>query len=70
MNMIYRLLAALFLLSAPAQAQQAHPATHHRRTAPQPAATATPMAYYCASGNVVKYHASPTCRASIAAPPP
>ena len=42
------LLPCLLLLSHLAPAQQA----------PAPKA----VAYYCASGNVVKYHTSPTCR--------
>ena len=51
------------LLGTPAQAHRpapAHPAAH-RRVAAKPKA-AGPVAYYCASGYTVKYHASPTCR--------
>lgn len=52
---MHKLLLAL-LLAAPALAQQARPAK--RPAAPKPAA----VAYFCNSGNIVKYHASPTCR--------
>ena len=53
-----QLLLSLLLLSGVAQAQQpAHRAKHHAATRPTVA-----QAYYCASGNTVKYHASPTCR--------
>ena len=51
-----RLLPFLLLLGGLAQAQR--PA-HHPHAA-RPATTA--QAYYCASGNVVKYHSSATCR--------
>jgi hypothetical protein len=51
------------LLSAPAQAHYPkaapHPIAHHRAAAK--AKAAGPVAYYCASGNIVKYHASPGC---------
>lgn len=59
------LLPCLLLLSTAAQAQ--HPAHHtgryHRATpyhATAPAGQA--LAYYCASGNTVKYHSLATCR--------
>jgi hypothetical protein len=53
-----QLLFLLLLLSSPAQAQQpAHRAKHHTTARP-----AISKAYYCASGNTVKYHASATCR--------
>ncbi|MDO7853187.1 hypothetical protein [Hymenobacter convexus] len=51
------------LLNAPTQAPHPKAAPQpvgHRRIAPKP--KATPVAYYCASGYTVKYHASPTCR--------
>ena len=53
------LLLFLFLLGGAAQAQQPahHRAKHHAATRP-----AVAQAYYCASGNTVKYHASPSCR--------
>ncbi|GAB3726180.1 hypothetical protein GCM10027594_07830 [Hymenobacter agri] len=51
------------LLGTPAQAHHptpARPAVHQRTAAKHKAAV--PVAYYCASGNIVKYHASPSCR--------
>jgi len=54
-----KLLLALLLLTAPALAQQARPAKLPKRpVAAKPAA----VAYFCNSGNIVKYHASPSCR--------
>jgi len=52
------LLLYLLLLSGVAQAQQpAHRAKHQGTGRP-----AASQAYYCASGNTVKYHSSATCR--------
>ncbi|GAB3721140.1 hypothetical protein GCM10027594_01410 [Hymenobacter agri] len=57
-------------LSAPAQTT--HPRTTHKTVARHAAAkvkvktkthvASGPKVYYCASGNTVKYHASPDCR--------
>ena len=51
------------LLSAPAQVHPKaapHPTAHLRIASKRKASK--PVAYYCASGYTVKYHASPTCR--------
>ena len=55
------LLPYLLLLSSAALAQTPAPRPH---PAPRPATAPAPQeqAYYCASGNVVKYHASASCR--------
>lgn len=53
-----QLLLLLLLVSGLAQAQRpAHRAKHYPSARPVVA-----QAYYCASGNTVKYHASATCR--------
>lgn len=59
-----RHLLLLLLLSTSALAQQARPNTapHKATSTAKPKPAATPAAYYCASGNTVKYHASPSCR--------
>ena len=51
------------LLGKPTQVHHPTPArpADHRRAATKHKA-AVPVAYYCASGYTVKYHASPTCR--------
>ena len=55
-----QLLLFLLLLGGAAHAQRPlHRAKHGLVTQ---AAPATSQAYYCASGNVVKYHSSATCR--------
>lgn len=54
------LLPYLLLLTGVALAQQPAPRPHAPTA--QHAPTAKELAYYCASGNVVKYHSSPTCR--------
>ena len=53
-----------WLLNVPVQVHHPKAAPHpvaHRRLATKPK-SAVPVAYYCASGYTVKYHASPTCR--------
>lgn len=54
------LLSYLLLLSTAALAQQ--PAHRHHQAAGPTTATGQALAYYCASGNTVKYHSSATCR--------
>ena len=64
--------AALLALSFTVPAQTTHPRTTHKTVTHHAAAkvkvktktraAAGPKVYYCASGNTVKYHASPTCR--------
>jgi heme A synthase len=61
---------ALLAYSFGAIAQTAHPRTTHKKVTPHVAAKVKvktkhatgPSVYYCASGNTVKYHASPGCR--------
>ncbi|MDO7851367.1 hypothetical protein [Hymenobacter convexus] len=69
--MKHLLLQVAFLaLSITAQAQTTHPRTTHKTVTHHAAAkvkvktktAAGPKVYYCASGNTVKYHASPGCR--------
>jgi hypothetical protein len=56
----------LLLLSTAALAQQpAHRTSRYHRATPYHAtapAAGKELAYYCASGNTVKYHSSATCR--------
>jgi|GEM_PF-5805679 len=52
----------LIFLAAAALGQQPAPRTSHHRPATHAAPAPKEQAYYCASGNVVKYHSSATCR--------
>ncbi|MCI1187890.1 hypothetical protein MON38_10700 [Hymenobacter sp. DH14] len=67
--------AVLLALSFTTQAQTTHPRTTHKTVTHQATAkvkvktktraSSGPKVYYCASGNTVKYHASPDCRGLV-----
>lgn len=56
--------AAVPVVKARAATGVARAASPHKKTAvaPRRAVSRGPVVYYCASGNTVKYHASPDCR--------
>ena len=56
------LLLSLLLLSSVAQAQRPAPYSHRAKPRLAAQAAVVSQAYYCASGNTVKYHSSATCR--------